>query len=197
MPLGVRVDVDTSPIPETIKETQKRSISLKACRAGAKIVNAAVKPRAPKRLGHLRRAQGVKAVRGKRGKTGSFAVQGVKTKYKKMVKAGRRSATAMRRVVPAFYDHLIIGGVKPHSIRKGAKLARKGKSAVGDVNLGRGTGKPHPGHSANPYRLRAYEGVRSQVNREMLRVCGVEVQKVLDKNAAKLRAKAKLPLKRR
>lgn len=163
MPLGVRVVADLAPIPAIATETQTRNATLKAVRAGIKIIQAAAKGAAPKRRGHLKRAQGTKAVKGKKGKTGSFAVQGAKTKY---VKTDKKSG---KRVVPAFYDHLVIGGVKPHSVREGSL--------------------PHPGHSANPYRQRAYQSVKAQVGAAVLRVMGIEVNKILAKAAAKLKGK--------
>lgn len=184
--LGVRVQVETVGIDSTLTEIQSRNASLKAVRGGIKIVQSAAKSYAPKRLGHLKRAQGTKAVKGRRGKTGSFAVQGAKVKYVKFTRSGRKGSTSMRKVVPAFYDHLVIGGVKPHSIRRGSKVAAKGKAAVGQD-----TGKPHPGARANAYRLRAYNSVKNQVGAEVLRIYGVETNKILAKADAKLRAKGK------
>lgn len=190
MPVGILVSIDKTPIPATVTEVQNRGATLKAVRAGAKIILRVARSAAPKGLGHLKRAQGIKAAKMKKGKTGSYAVQGAKTKYVKVVKAGSRSASGMKRVVPAFYDHLVQGGVKPHSIRKGSKVTRTGKGGKVTAAVGQGTGKPHPGHRANPYRRRAYEGVAQEVNREVLRVMGVELQKIINKNALKLAAKA-------
>lgn len=187
--IGVRIRIDASGISALLTEIQNRNATLKAVRSGVKIINSAAKSYAPKKLGHLKRAQGIKAKKGRRGKTGSFAVQGAKTAYVKMKRTGRRGATAMVRVVPAFYDHLVIGGVQPHSIRRGSKVARKGKSAV--VVEGQRTGMPHPGARANSYRLRAYNSVKNQVGAEVLRVLGIETDKIIAKADAKLRAKGK------
>lgn len=191
MPIGILVQVDTSPIPAILSEMESRTITLKAVRAGVKKIVPVARSMAPKRLGHLKRAQGYKAAKGKKKKTVSYGVQGVKTKYHKLVKAGRRASASQRRVVPAFYDHLVLGGVRPHSIRKGSQLgradARPGTQKA--ATIGQGTGKPHPGHKANPYRRRAYQAVAAEVNKEMLRVMALEIPKMLAKHHAKIRAK--------
>lgn len=178
MPLGVSVHIDTSGIGIAMSETQSRSATLKAVRAGIKVIQPVAKGLAPKRFGALKTAQGTKAVKGRKGKTGSFALQGARSKYKRFRKG--------KKIVPAFYDHLVIGGTRPHSIRKGSKLARTrvskrtGKSKT-SAEVGQGVGKPHPGSRKNAYRLRAYRATRSAVMREMKRVMGIELQKILYK----------------
>lgn len=181
MPIGVLVEVNTSAITASLKDLQERSVTLKAVRAGIKIVQSAARGTVPKRLKHLYRAQGTKAIKGRKGKTGSIALQGAKTKYVKVVATGKRAKTATKRVVPAFYDHLVIGGVKPHYVKRGLST----KTAEGRKALSGATGKKHPGHRGNPYRERAYNAVKPQVAAEILRVAGAEVQKMLAKNQAK------------
>lgn len=168
--LGVSVQVDTSPIPASMSDLQTRSITLKAVRAGIKIVQSRVKAEAPRKRRHLQRAQGTVAKKGRKGKTIALAVQGAKTKYIRTRPSGGRAKSGKAKVWPAKYDHLVIGGTKPHGVRKGGgTLAKK-----------------HPGGRANPYRRRAYDSVSGQVNAEMLRVTGIEVQKMLAKNEAKI-----------
>lgn len=173
MPLGTRVVVDLKPLGQNLKDLQTRAATLKAIRAGIREVQNVVKAAAPKRLGHLRRAQGTKAKKGRKGKTGSFGVQGAKTKYVKRTRPGKKSAAKPRDVRPAFYDHLVIGGTKPHGVKKGG----------GVVN------KPHPGARPNPYRRKAYEAAKDAVGSVMVRVMGEETRKLLAKNALKLSRK--------
>lgn len=167
MPIGMRVAVDISGITGLVSEAKQRNITLKAVRAGIKILQPIAKANAPRRKGSgaLRQSQGTKAAKGKRGQTVAYAVQGAKTKFQKMVKLpGYRQPV---KVVPAFYDHLVQGGTKPHKLRGGQ----------------------HPGAKANPYRRRAYESVKSQIGAKMNEVMGIEVQKAIEKQAAKLAAK--------
>lgn len=176
MPLGVSVQVDTSGIGVSLSELESRKATYRAVSTGIKIVTRAVKGRAPKRYGYLKSAQGQKAKKGTKGKTGSYAVSGSRTKYRK-VRDGKP-------VVPAFYDHLVIGGTKSHSIRKGSRLARtkRGKTTP---EIGQGVGKKHPGARANPFRLRAYQSVRGDVQAAMMLAMRLEVQKILAKANAK------------
>jgi hypothetical protein len=169
MPLGIRVDVDTAGITVALNELQTRSASLKAVRAGIKIVQSAAKSAAPKRGGDLRRAQGIKAVKGKKGKTTSFAVQGAKTAYVRFRKG--------RKIKPSKYDHLVIGGAKAHFMPY-----RKG---FGVLKSQAGVKKMHPGARANPYRARAYAGVKSAVADTVMLAMAGETRKILDKATAK------------
>lgn len=191
-PLGVSVAIQTGGLKGIITEAQDKTASAYALREGIKIINRAAKAFAPRKLKHLYRAQGTKAKKGNKTKTGAFAVQGAKTKYKKLVKAGRRSQTGMRRIIPAKYDHLVIGGTRPHSIRKGTRLERtvkrKGKEKLLRA-IGQGVGKPHPGGRPNPYRQRAYNSVKRQVARVVLAAYGKKLQMMFAKAEAKLKGK--------
>lgn len=197
MPLGVSVRVDTSGIATCLNELQTRNATLKAVRGAIKIVQAAVKPRAPKRFGYLKSAQGTKAGKGKKGKTPSYAVQGAKTQFRRPITAkqtqkisvsakkrdvsGRflkgggkttitNSSTKGKEARPAFYDHLVIGGVKAHGVAKGGGVKEK----------------RHPGARANPYREQAYNSVKSKANAEAMRIMAVEIDKITAKAEAKL-----------
>lgn len=181
--LKASVAVDVSGIDAVVSEAKKRNITLKGAKAAGKILKLAARAEAPKRSGATRRAQGVKAEKGKKGATTSYAVQGVKKKFSLTWTPPKR--TKSYRVVPAFIDHLIQLGTKPHSIAKGAKLARKGKAAVGQ------TGKPHPGARPNPYRKRAWDQVKDRAGEAAVEAMGEATQKVIDKQAAKIAAKAR------
>jgi hypothetical protein len=161
MRVGTRAVIDTSGIRALASEAQTRSITLKAVRAGIKVLLPVAKAGAPRRQGSgaLKQSQGTKAVKGRRGKTGSYAVQGAKTKTQKVVKG--------KIVKPGKYDHLVQGGTKPHMAGK----------------------RKHPGAKPNPYRKRAYEGLKSEIGSMVASVMAVEVQKTISKNAAKLLAK--------
>lgn len=191
MGLGISVKVDTSAIPGFIDEMKKRNVALRAVRKGIKIVLPIARSMAPKKLGHLKRAQSVKAVKGKKTKTGAYALQGARTKYVKIVPAGSRSKSGTRRVVPAFYDHLVIGGARPHVIRKGSQLGRTQDTYKirQRATIGQGTGKPHPGTKPNPYRMRAWRSVEEQVQQVVAEQLAVETQKELDKAAAKMQGR--------
>lgn len=169
MPLGTRVEVDLRPLNEDIKELKTRAASVKAVRAGIKIIQGAAKGAAPKLFGHLKRAQGTKAKKGSRGKTGAFAVQGAKTKYRKPRKKKGKTATQLAEAIPALYDHLVMGGVKSHGVAKGGGVKNR----------------PHPGARPNPYRRRAYYGVKAEVGRAMVKAYGDAIKKMIEKNAAK------------
>jgi hypothetical protein len=187
MPLGVSVHVDTSGIGVAMSDLESRKATFRAVSTGIKIVAIAAKARAPKRSGALKYSQGTKAKKGGKSKTGSFAVQGAKTKYKKPVKGGGK--LKFRR--PALYDHLVIGGVKPHSIRKGSKLARTLKNGEMIAETGQGVGKPHPGHRANPYRKQAYNAVRASVQWAMKLAFRIELTKTITAANAKTIQKLK------
>lgn len=161
MRVGSRVAVDTSGIKGLVTEAQSRAITLKAVRAGVKVLLPVAKAGAPRRVGSgaLKQSQGTKAVKGRKGRTGSYALQGAKAKTQKIVKG--------KVVKPGKYDHLVQGGTKPHMVGK----------------------KKHPGARPNPYRKRAYETVKGAIGETVATVMAVEAQKVIDKNAASVLAK--------
>lgn len=190
--IGVKVKTDVSGMADLIGKTRTRVATLKAVRAGAKILLQRVKPLAPRRKGSgaLRQSQGVKAAKGKRGNTVSFAVQGAKTKTVKMAKLPGYKTP--QKVVPAFYDHLVQGGTKPHRLGKAESV---GRAAVGRrravVATSQTTGGMHPGSPANPYRRRAYEAAKNEIGAAIKKVMGEELQREIEKKAAKVLAKAK------
>lgn len=167
MKVGTRVVIDTKGIREVVSEAQTRGITLKGVRAGIKILLPVAKAGAPKRPGSgaLKQAQGTKAVRGRKGKTGSYAIQGAKTKVQKTVKV--KGTNKPRIAIPAKYDHLVQGGTKPHMVGK----------------------RKHPGAKPNPYRKRAYEATKSEIGDVVAKTMAQETQKVIAKAAAKMATK--------
>ncbi len=191
-PIGpqVRVKVDLSGIEAVISAARQRGITLAGAKAAGKLLKNAARSAAPKRPGSgaLKQAQGVRAAKGtKQGTTASFAVQGAKKKIDKMVVVrGRKKA---QRVVPAFYDHLVQLGTRPHALGKGESLGRdatKRRKAI--VRTGQTTGK-HPGAKKNPYRKRAWETVKGPAGAAALKAMGGATQKEIDRQGAKIRTK--------
>jgi hypothetical protein len=177
--IGGKVKVDVSGAMALLSEAKQRRITLKGVKAGAKVLKTAARAAAPKRPGSgaLQAAQAIKAEKGRKGKTISFAVQGAKKKYVKMVRAGRSKKE--QKAVPAFYDHLVQLGTKPHATRKGSRLAKGKKAAVGQIGAG------HPGAKANPYRKRAWVAVKDKAGRDTLSAMADELNKVLARAAKK------------
>lgn len=209
--VGMRVQIDTSGFKDIVKLSESRSITLKGVRAGIKILQKPAKSLAPRRVGSgaLRQAQGTKAKKGKKGRTLSFAIQGAKTGFSKMVKprgykkSGRTRGGKRRwsggyktpqKAVPAFYDHLVQGGTQPHRLGKGQSMRRRGKigRAIQQLrvlrDLARGAPGIHPGTKKNPYRKRAYQSVKAEVGAAVNKAMGDELQRIIAKNAAKLNA---------
>lgn len=160
--LKARVKIDASGIEGVVSEAKKRNITVRGAKAAAKILKVAARGEAPKRSGATKRAQAVKAAKGTRGSTASYAVQGVKKKFFVMWKPKGRTKPV--KVVPAFIDHLIQLGTKPH-------------------------GK-HPGARANPYRKRAWHRVKGPAGSACLAEMGKATQKEIARQAAKIAAKA-------
>jgi hypothetical protein len=193
--IGVTTKIDTQGFEALVAENKKRNVSLKGARAGGKVLQKAARAGAPKRKGSgaLKQSQGVKAAKGRKGLTVSYAVQGARRKVDKMVTpAGRKKPM---RVVPAFYDHLVQGGTKPHSVAKGQSLGRgqrvskKGKVYGKSVVRTDQAGKQHPGAKANPYRRRAWDAVKDEAGAAALAAMAAETQKVIEKESAKILAK--------
>lgn len=184
-----KVSVDTSGFKFLVAENKKRDVTLKGAKAGGKVLERAAKATAPTRTRMLRKAQGVKAAKGRKGSTIAFAVQGARKRTEAMVvPPGRKKP---ERVVPAFYDHLVQGGTRPHSVSKGQRLERKQKTNKKGRLYGKmvaqtdQTGRQHPGARANPYRKRAWETVKSEAGRSTLEAMAKEEQRLIVKAAAK------------
>lgn len=188
---GVKVTTNVAGLQFLASEVKKRTVTLAGAKAAGKVLKLAARVGVPRRAGSgaLRQAQGVKAAKGtKAGTTASFAVQGARKKVDKMVRLkGRKKAT---RVVPAFYDHLVQLGTRPHALGKGESLGRdatKRRKAV--VRTAQGSGK-HPGARANPYRKRAWEAVKEPAAAAAMKAMGAAVRKAIAQQAARVFAKA-------
>lgn len=176
--LRTRIEVDTSGLRQLSSVSKQRGVTLKGARAGAKVVQRAGKSAAPKRRGSgaLKQSLGVKAAKGKRGKTLAYAVVGPRKKFRKTVTVGGRTTTA----VPAFYAHLVEKGIRPHSLKKGSLLARRNKKAVGQ-----GVGRQHPGAKPRPFLGPAYESNKGVIRDVMLRTMAEEITKEMTRAAKK------------
>lgn len=187
--LTSKVTTNVQGIVELVGVTKSRSITLKGVRAGIKKFLPLARAGAPrrKRSGALKQSQAVKSAKGKKGKTLSYAVQGAKTGFVKMVTPqGYRTP---QKAVPAFYDHLVQGGTKGHRLGKGESLGResvRGRKAV--VRTGQLRGGMHPGTAPNPYRKRAWEVSKEFVGAETTRVMILEMQAEINKQNSKARA---------
>lgn len=106
--MGLRAWVSVLGMDALIAEGAKRSATLAAVRAGARVMVRGLKLAAPKRSGSLKAAQGVKASKGRKGKTTSFAVAGARRKVVRQFRG--------KRVVPGNYHHLADRGARPHPI---------------------------------------------------------------------------------
>lgn len=183
------VKVSTAGIEFLVAENKRRDVTLKGARAAAKVLERAAKNESPRRTGMLRKAQGVLAKKGRKGTTTSFAVQGAKKRTEKMVAPPGRSKP--QRIVPAFYDHLVQGGTKPHSVSKGERLGREQRTNKRGRVFGRQvaqtsqTGKLHPGAKPNPYRKRAWSSSQVAAGEAGLAAMAEAEQKLLAKAAAK------------
>lgn len=167
-----------------ISEAKARNITLKGAKAGGKLLVPPARAAAPKRKrsGALKQSQGMIAKKGRKGSTISFAVQGAKKKTVKMVKLpGYRTP---QKVVPAFYDHLVQLGTKPHSLKKGAKLSRNRIGRFIQRQIG-SQNRSHPGAKANPYRKQAWERVKYTAGQAAVKAMGEELTKILAKQKAK------------
>jgi hypothetical protein len=193
--IGANVKVDTSGFVSVVSEAKTRGITLKGVKAGIRILQTAAKTAAPRRArsGALRRAQGVKARKGWAGSTTSYAVQGARVRVVNFVRLKKYRKPV--KVVPANYDHLVLGGTRPHRLGKGERLRRpktkrrKRRNRKTPLLMTfQTTGGKHPGTKPNPYRKRAWERVKRQVGREVMRVMRNELIKVVNKERRKLRA---------
>lgn len=185
--IGAKVSVNTSGIAFIVAENKRRDVTLKGARAAAKVLERAAKAGSPRRTGMLHKAQGVIAKKGRKGTTTSFAVQGAKKRTEKMVvPPGRKKAV---RVVPAFYDHLVQGGTRPHSVSKGQRLGRVQKPSKAGKLIGRHVeetsqgGTRHPGAKANPYRRRAWQSSQGEAGQAAVAAMGEAERKIFAKAA--------------
>lgn len=185
--IGFKIHIDVSPIVAVIGAAKARTLTLKAIRAGIKVLVAPARSAAPKRKGSgaLKQAQGWRAGKGTRAKTVSWGVQGARVRVQKTFKG--------QTIKPHKYDHLVQGGTRPHRLGKGEKLARLFRRRTGDVMVPatkQTAGGRHPGAKPNPYRRRVWQAKKGAVGATIVRTLRDEIQKSLASQAAKL---AKVP----
>lgn len=118
----------------------------------------AAKARAPKRSGALKQSIGIKSQKGTRGKTAALAIVGARVKVQKAVKPLRGKKKVIAR--PAKYAHLVEKGTKAHA--------------------------GHPGTKPRPFLRPAFDAVKTQALAAAAKVIAAEIQKVIDRAAAKL-----------
>lgn len=171
-----QVLTDTSGLEQVSSVTKKRTITLKAVKAGGKIVQAAAKQKAPRRKGiggGLRQSIGLKPVKGKKGRTLAYCVVGPRHKVVRMVKRGRK--TYKHR--PSKIAHIVEKGSQPHTLRKG--------KSGGVVR--------HPGAKPKPWLAPAFREQKARVGAVVAVTLADETQKVIAKvrlkDAAKKRGK--------
>lgn len=197
--LRATIEVDYTGLRGLVTTTKERSATLKAVKAGARVVQPAMKAAAPRRAeggGSLRQAIGIKAVKGTVGQTKALAVLGPRRKVVKFIPRGNRTVKA----VPANYGHLADQGTRPHAVGKGARLGRAGKVAtfgrkkgrvVGAVAATAQAGGLHPGAKATKFMERAWSANRAAAGRAAVEVMSREIQKAIAKEAARVPPKRK------
>jgi HK97 gp10 family phage protein len=158
--LKAGLSLDLAPLKSLATAAKQRAVTLKGVRAAAKIVQAAVKARAPKRKrsGALKQSIGQKSAKGKRGRTLAYAVVGARTKVVKSVPVGKGGRTITAK--PAKYAHLVERGTKPHG--------------------------GHPGAKPKPFLVPGLRATQAQASSAAMKAMADEVQKSLAKEQAKL-----------
>jgi hypothetical protein len=180
--VGFKIRIDAGPIAAVVGDAKARNLTLKAIRAGIKVLVPPAKAGAPRRKGSgaLKQAQGWRAGKGRKGKTVSWGVQGARLRVEKTFKG--------KVVKPHKYDHLVQGGTRPHRTGKGEKLARLFRRRTADVMVpgtSQSSGGMHPGAKPNPYRRRVVQSRRGQMGAAIVRTLRDEIKKLLAKQAAR------------
>lgn len=185
--------VDASGLEAVEKLTKQRTITLKAVKAGAKVVLKATKAGVRKNSGLLKKAQGVKAAKSRAGKTISYAVVGSRRKVEAAVV--RKGRNKPQKAVPAFYDHLVRLGTKPHSVSKGESLGREQRTSKRGAKYGKSVlrtaqgGRQHPGTKGDDFRKRGWEASKEEAGAKTLEVMGAEVDKAIAEQSRAILAK--------
>lgn len=176
-----KVEIDSSGLAAVGSVAKQRTITKRAVAAAARVVARRAKALAPKESGALKVAIGTKADKGRTGLTRSFAVVGARKKVVKMVvRKGRRTPT---KAVPAFYEHLVEAGTKPHAVGKGALRKRHGKLPANQH------GGVHPGAKAEPHLKPALDETKAEAGRVAVEIMAAGFEKERQRAAAKLARK--------
>jgi HK97 gp10 family phage protein len=149
-----------------LKRGMRNRILRKAVRAGSRIVSQGVKGRVARKSGATKASISVRIATSR--KTGAvYAVIGPRRRF-----VFKRKGRKISEGAPTKIAHLIEKGTRPHSIRKGARLGRKGRSAGGQV------GRPHPGARAKPFLRPSWESHREAAVAAMRSVIAAELAKL-------------------
>jgi HK97 gp10 family phage protein len=169
--VGVQVFTNLPGLEAIERTAKKRAITLKAVKAGAKLVQVGAKARVPKRKGSgaLKQSLGIKSQKGTRGKTLALAVIGARSKVVKVFKG--------KTIKPAKYSHLVEKGTRAHSLTRKKRLTDKVK-VRGTVAKDRGQ---HPGARPKPFLKPSLDTQRQAIGAVMLRVLGEEISKAAPK----------------
>lgn len=165
---AAQVITDLTPAKALKTAAQQRSVTTKALRKGAKPIAKAIKADAPKVTGTMRRAQGHKVRKGRKGKSIAFAVIGARTKVQTVTK---KLGWTERKHVPALIQHLVEKGTKPHPIKRKVK----GKTIV----------FRHPGAKPKPHMGPGFERSKDEAGRIVAAALVEETHKTLARNAAR------------
>jgi hypothetical protein len=177
----VGLTLDLTPLLAIKSEAQRRSITLKAVKAAAKIIAPAAKARAPRQNvrggGGLRQAIGIKAIPGRKGKSTALCVVGARMRVVKMIRPPR--GTKLVKQIPGAIAHLVEKGTAAHSISRGASRGRG--------NPRKATSHPinHPGARPHPFLAPAWAASHAAALDAARKVLAEEIQKRLAKQAAK------------
>ncbi len=167
---GAEVVTGFAAIEAIGKAAKSRQLAVRIVKAGAKVVQASARAKAPRgKTGLLKKAIGMKAVKGTRGKTLAFAVIGARSKVE--------GAKGGKTVKPSKYAHLVERGTKPHSLVKRAKKADVAGWAAREKLIAAGGGKKHPGATPKPFLGPALQSSKAAAGRAMERVAEQEIWK--------------------
>lgn len=159
-----------------LNRTLRNRVSRRIVMAASKEVSKAAKSLAPRGTGTLQRSQGV-VIRTYGGVNHRrfVGVIGARSGYLKgrgFKLAQRETDRGKRNMGAALYQHLVIGGTRPHFLTKGSKKMRARKTLrgkFGQLLIGVrtllsniGTRKMHPGARPNPFLQRALQASKSQ-----------------------------------
>lgn len=126
--VGVKVFTSFDGLEAIERTAKRRAITLKAIKAGAKLVQARAKTKVVKRSGALRQSIGIKAEKGRKGKTLALAVVGARVKVVRQYKG--------KSIRPAKYAHLVEKGTSRAAAKPFLKPSLDGqKTAVSKAVL--------------------------------------------------------------
>lgn len=182
MPSGLAIRTSISGIDNIIKSMQnlnrtlRNRVSRRVVMAASKVIATTAKSFAPRGTGALQRSMGV-VIRtyggvNHRRFVGVIGARSGFLKGRGFKLARRQTDKGMRNMGPALYQHLVIGGTKPHYIAKGAQAMRVRKTQKGrleQANIGLRTlmvtaadRRMHPGARPNPFLQRALSASKGQ-----------------------------------